>query len=118
MVHESHLHGEHTLFERPMPATDGARKYKKLLGVLAVFSLIGIALAVRAIIGTAVDWRVGDISDPWRGWAENLLHIAMGIAIIWIAYRALRHDRAPTTLAIAIVVLLSTAATIVRSVMG
>ncbi len=95
------IDSERTLFEWPMPATPGARKFKTLLAIVAVWAVVGTVLAIRGLLDTTFDSRA------WSSWTVDLLHVVMGIAILVITYRALRHNRAPSTLVIFTVVLLS-----------
>ena len=99
---------------REMPPTRGAERYKKVLGFVWVGSIVGITLAVSAILSIAFDIPFEDPARAWRGLARNYAMLsACGISA-WISHRGTRHNLAPSEWLIAVVVLLAWAAILLR----
>ena len=92
---------------KQLPPTEGARKYKKLLGLLAVFAIALMAISVNDLIAHLVDMSIEPTRRTWIGVAVNLAFVVCGGGTFWIAYRARRHNLAPPTWAVLSLVLLS-----------
>ena len=92
---------------KELPATEGARKYKKLLSLLAVLSIGSIAISMNSLIGHLVDLSLEPTRRTWISVAVNLALILGGGGILWIARRGGRHNLAPPEWAVLALVLLS-----------
>lgn len=91
---------------REMPPTRGAQRYKKVLGFVWVGSIVGITLAVSAILSVVFDIPFEDPARAWRALARDCAMLcACGISA-WISHRGTRHNLAPPEWLIAVVVLL------------
>jgi len=95
---------------RQMPATAGARKFKKLAGGIGIAAIVSITLAVNSLVSHLANVAVEPSRREWISVGVNSTQIIGGAAVLWVVYRARRHNLAPPVWALAAVVLLSWAA--------
>lgn len=95
---------------REMPPTRGAELYKKLLGVLWIGAIVGIALTANSLLSTIIDAPFNPPELVRRRSAKYVVVLCgWGIAV-WIAHRGTRRNLAPPEWSLIALVLLAWAA--------
>jgi hypothetical protein len=93
--------------DHEIPGSARGRTFRKLLAVFYVFSIAGITLTLRELLGrlTAVGFDPARMQASFLGLTAALL---AGWGLIgWAAYRGSRHSHAPPAWAYAAIVVLS-----------
>ena len=89
---------------REMPATKGARRYRKLLGILWIASISGITLTLSRLADNLMDAGLNPLRLEWTPAAVNGLVLVAWAMMCWLSYRGSRHNLAPPTWAIGVAV--------------
>jgi hypothetical protein len=85
---------------REFPRSRNGVRYRRLLGVLGVAAIVGIAFAVSSIVGTLLDGPIRPGGVAWKAVASNALVLLGWVWIGILGYRAVRRNLAPPTWAI------------------
>ncbi len=89
---------------RKMPPAKGARWYRKLLGVLWIASIAGITIALSRLADNLMDAGLNPLRLDWKVSAGNGLLLTGWGMICWVSYRGSRHNLAPPTWALSLIV--------------
>lgn len=81
---------------RQIPDTARGQAFRRLLLVLGLVSLVGIANNATAVVGLALTSGIGGIDSPVDA-VRKVLLLAGWVLIGWAAYRGVRHNRVPPT---------------------
>ncbi len=81
---------------REMPATRGAERFKKLLGILWIASIIGLTLSVSGLFETLLEATYDPAYVLRRRVLKYTLMICESCIIAWISYRGTRRNIAPS----------------------
>ncbi|MBB4638596.1 hypothetical protein [Longimicrobium terrae] len=81
---------------RQIPDTAGGQAFRRILLVLGVASIVGIANSAHAVFWVALTAGIGGTGSP-VGTARKVLLLAGWGLIGWAAYHGVRNNRVPPT---------------------